>query len=69
MKKFKIVMSEQIKEKMKSLSPKERKELKDAMQKVARNPYIGEPIGGGLKIKLLNKIKWFWREIEILFER
>lgn len=65
MKKYSIILSENVQKEVDTLSEKEKEQFYKELEKVRRNPYMGEPTWGGWKMKIWNKVLWFIREIEL----
>jgi mRNA-degrading endonuclease RelE of RelBE toxin-antitoxin system len=60
---MKIEYSKEAKEFMRTLSPKERKEIKKELAKLSENPYRGTPMWGGWGTQLRNKLMFIKTEI------
>lgn len=68
-KKFGIDMSEQVRQVLADMSPEERVQAEAMISKLARNPYLANPIGGGPLKVVWTKIRWFFREVRLFFTK
>lgn len=65
--KIKVVLSKDVKEFVKDLNEEDKKIFEGAVERVRRNPYVGDEIGAGPLRKMRNKLLWIKREIELRF--
>lgn len=65
MKKYHIKLSESVQKEIDTLSNEEKEQFCKELEKIRRNPYTGEPMWGGYRIKIWNKVLWFIREIKL----
>lgn len=63
-----IKLSESVQKEVDALSEEDKKLFSEAIEKIRRNPYTGDPMWGGWKMKIWNKVLWFIREIELKFK-
>ena len=72
MPKFNVKISDEVKEFMDKMDPEDREELEKEIKKLERNPFVGEscaPGPEGWYRTIGMKLKWLWREIELLFTK